>query len=76
MGSTGATVRVLAGAEDVPESWRIAASTAKTVDEVYTDLTGPARRSGPRRGPFMGDTKGGPFDVPGRPSARVAAGAR
>ena len=56
------------------------------VDEIYTDLT--ARRgaagidlTGARRLPenagvaFMGDTKGGPFDVLGRPGARVAASA-
>ena len=55
----------------------------RAVDEVYTDLT--ARRSGagvdltgvqrlPRNAgvAFMGDTKGGPFDVAGDQGARVA----
>ena len=51
-------------------------SDGEAVDEIYTDLTGRRGASGinlteARRLPenagvaFMGDTKGGPFDVPG-----------
>ena len=61
---------------------RAAGSTGKVVDAIHTDLTAgidltKARRLSTNKGvAFMGDTKGGPFDVPGDLGPRVAARAR